>query len=59
LLSCRLTVAQAEHGNDSPEADAVREDMDGPWYKMSKADIERVNSLRVMLNSFDIPDGPQ
>lgn len=55
-LSIRLTIAQVEHGNDSPEADAIREDMDKPWYTMSDEDRSKISAFNTTINSFDFPE---
>jgi hypothetical protein len=41
----RLHALIAEGKGDAEEADAVRDEMDGPWYDMTPNDTERVGGL--------------
>ena len=45
----RLQDLQAAGGNESAEADAVRDEMDGPWAAMSPAEQELVDGLSADL----------
>lgn len=56
LLQCRLELAAHEHGNDSPEADAIRDDMDAPFFKLTMAEMATANKFAETLNSFNIPE---
>lgn len=55
-LTIRLTIAQVEHGNDSAEADAIRDEMDIPWRHMQAEDIDRTRDFSSFINSFDLPE---
>ena len=40
---------------ESPEADAIRDAMDGPWSRLSDSERERVRGLSEDLNSINDP----
>lgn len=44
---------------DDDEADALRDEMDAPWYSLSEEELERVNGLAADLYTLDeIPPRP-
>lgn len=43
-----------EHRDESPEADALREAMDAPWYAMTEDEQQRIRQLSAEL--YDIGD---
>jgi tetratricopeptide (TPR) repeat protein len=46
--------------DESPEADAIRDGMDHPWYDLSETEQERINGLSADLYSIsDTPKEPQ
>lgn len=40
-------------GNDGDEADALRDDMDAPWYALSEEEIARIRGLSADLYTLD------
>ena len=40
---------------DSPEADAIRDAMDGPWELLTEAEHERARELSAVLNQIIEP----
>ncbi len=53
-LLLELHVVAIDHGNDSAEADAVRDQMDEPGRAMNAESVERVNALATMLNAYEL-----
>lgn len=56
-LTVDLHLAISEHGNDSPEADAVRHMMDGPWERLNHLEVAIFDKINECLN--DLHDQPQ
>lgn len=56
VLAMKLDIAQVEYGNESEQADAIRDLMDGPWHKLTEDDKKRMDEFYVVLNSFNLPD---
>lgn len=56
VLAMKLDIALVEHGNESEQADEIRDLMDGPWHKMTDDDHKRLDEFYVVLNSFNLPD---
>ncbi len=54
-LLLQLDALMAEGKGDSPEADAVREQMDEPWYAMTEQEQQRVRGLSEDL--FSLAEG--
>ena len=48
-LLLQLDDVVAKHGNDSEEANAVRDQMDAPWYKMSSAEGDLANEIAARI----------
>lgn len=42
-LSAELDATARAHGNDSKEADGVRDRMDAPWYALDEDDLRKVD----------------
>jgi tetratricopeptide (TPR) repeat protein len=56
----RLHELIAADQDDTPEGDAVRDGMDGPWYELSEAEQNRINGLSEDLYSIsDPPEDPR
>lgn len=43
-LTKKLDETIAEYGNDSAEADVVRDEMDKPWYALTDEDMKYVDA---------------
>lgn len=50
LLRYELQEVVRRHGNDSPEADEVRDRMIDPWRAMSEAEQKEIRDLSAALN---------
>ena len=44
--------------DDTPEADAIRDSMDDPWYELSEVERKRINGLSEDLYSISDPPEP-
>ncbi len=53
LLLRRLHGMIAEGKGDTDEADAVRDEMDAPWYALSEEEVARLNRLAADLYTLD------
>ena len=42
-------IAMIESGNDGPEADALRDEMDEPWYKLTDEEIGEVRRIGAQI----------
>jgi hypothetical protein len=51
----RLHELIAVDRDDTPEGDAVRDGMDGPWYELSETEQNRINGLSEDLYSISDP----
>lgn len=54
-LVVRLHEAMRDHGNDSAEADVIREEMDAPWKGLTSEERDIVNRLSGDLYSLTDP----
>lgn len=52
LLDLKLAVAQIEHGNGSPEAEAIRDEMDIRWKRLKPDEIPKSNETSQRLNAI-------
>ena len=48
-LLLQLDDTVAKYGNDSAEANAIRGQMDAPWYKMSSAEGDLANEIAARI----------
>jgi tetratricopeptide (TPR) repeat protein len=53
----KLHRVMSEGGGDSPEADAIRDEMDGPWYALSEEEQRRARGLSADLYTLE-PESP-
>lgn len=54
VLLLKLCTAVVEHGNESPEANEIREAMDdGSWYRLSDQEQEELRSLSAEIDDVE------
>jgi hypothetical protein len=49
----KLAVADMEHGNDSSEADTVRDQMDGSWERLTPKQRIVLRQLSAFINDLE------
>ena len=52
-LAVELHVLVAEGRNDTPEADAIRDQMEAPWQAMSQEEVKRTDAIMSRLNDIE------
>lgn len=51
LISLSIVACEKQSGNESQDADDIRDQLDGPWYAMTEEEKAAVNKLAGDLNT--------